>query len=109
MDEIYTLFIKKSVKEAFYMTGVSYEAACNFLVSHKYGLVKDASGNKYFTKEELKNAKYIGSVPVARRDNTSTSFGTLSETTDRKLSFVDTDNSEQSSDSDNKRDKFTEV
>jgi hypothetical protein len=101
----YTLFIKKSVKEAFYKTGVGFSEACTFLNSVEYGLVKDSSGNKYFTKEELINAKHFRSLDSLRRDNTSTSIAAVFKTTDRELSEVDSDNTEPSTECDNQRDK----
>ena len=102
----YTLFIKKSIKEAFYKTGVGLSEACTFLETMPYALVKDTDGNKYFTKEELKNAEHIRPLPGTGSDNTSTSFGSLSETADRELPVVDTDNTEPSSECDNQRDKL---
>jgi hypothetical protein len=103
----YTLFIKEAVREAFYKTGVGFSEACTFLDSFEYGLVKDASGNKYFTKEELKNAEHIRSVDLVKRDNTTTSIEAIFKAADRKLSETNSDNSESSTECDNQRDKFT--
>jgi hypothetical protein len=101
----YTLFIKKNVKEAFHKTGVGFSEAYTFLDSFEYGLVKDASGNKYFTKEELKNAEHIRPISESRRDNTTARIEEIFEAADRKLSIAAADNSEPSTECDSQRDK----
>lgn len=103
----YKLFIKENVREAYFAHDATYEVACKFLENNTHAMVKDSSGNKFYTKEELKNAKNIRRIDRPGYDNAYTSGGEVHQDSDRELfSSIDGsggtfDNSESSPDSDN--------
>jgi hypothetical protein len=98
---MYDLYIKEHVREMIFQKGVSLEHALSFLDNTINSMVRDSSGTKYFTKEELKNAKSIR--PNDRTEsNNFVGFGKpIPESTDRELPISDTDRSESSSERDN--------
>ena len=91
--KVYDLYIKQHVREMIFKKDVTYEEAYTFLDSKPFSLVKRGN-EKYFSKEELENAKSI-------RQNFGTGFssGTISgesvsEDSDSELSGPSGDNSE---------------
>lgn len=103
------LFIKENVRMAFYARDVSLEAAASFLDSNKFGVARDKNGT-YYTREELEDAQSIRSIDRNKLDYTIAVSGEIFEGADRELSSTsdgsggEADNTESSTDSDNKWD-----
>jgi len=72
---------------------VSFTQALAWL-SEEYALVKDMDGNKYYTKEELINAKDIRPDLELGIDNHPSGGGALPEDPDRELFNFTTDHTE---------------
>lgn len=89
----YNCYIKQRVRAVPSALDVDLDTAIVFLECEEFGVVTDSKG-KQLKLKELKNAKSLGSKSGVGKDSTATSFGALSEGTDRKLSEPSTDNSE---------------
>jgi len=90
---MYDLYIKKHVREVVFQKDVTLDHALSFLENTIHSMVKCGS-EKYFTKEELKNAKSIRSEDRTGGDR-FTGFGvSIPEDTSRELPVFDRDNTE---------------
>lgn len=101
---LYNVFYKEYTRKASLARLVTGREVMVVIKHHDplYVIVEDEAGNII---EEEEYAKDIGSYAELRVNFDSAGRGTLSETTDRELSFFDKDNSESSTERDNKRDK----
>jgi hypothetical protein len=88
-------------KEILRISNASLAEALRFFDQERKPLVKDENHKIYYTKEELKNAKGFRSKPKPKLDYEFTDDGQILKNSDTKLSGVDTDNSESSSECDN--------
>ena len=78
----------------------SYEEALE-QVNKRFHFIMDEEGNRYNNKEELENAKDIGSDDRAWEDFITAGGTEISEDADRELSESDSDRTEPSSERDN--------
>ena len=83
----YNLYIKQHKRKAFYKGPVSKAEALRFLENNKYGIIEDV--------EDIRYGDFF------RFDNGTTESGEISESTDRQISAIDTDNAESSTERDN--------
>ena len=83
------------------LSNVSLKEALAFFDKERFGFVEDEKLKIYNNKEELLDAKSIGSKPAIKLDYEFTDDGQILENTDSELPGIDPDNSESSSERDN--------
>lgn len=83
------------------LSNVPLKNALAFFDQERFGFVQDENLKIYNNKEELIDAKSIGSKPAIKLDYEFTDDGQILENTDSELPGADPDNSESSSERDN--------
>jgi len=100
----YRGFVRPNKRMALVVEDLTLSGAVEFLEDHSDGVILDEN-NKELTQEDLTNVKSFRSLPGIGEDSFTTRRSTVSKDSDRKLSVFNRDNTESSTERDNKRDK----